>query len=103
MGNKFFAIKEKKRQKAEKDIIMLMESAGKIFKTNRKMAHLYAKKSRRLAMKNKIKLPANIKRRICKNCYSYLSPGINCRIRTRDGKLIIYCFECKKYTRFVLN
>jgi len=89
--------------KNRKDIIRLIESyfseAKKSFKTNKKQANDFVRKARRLSMKFKIKLKPELKRRFCKNCYSFLMPGINVRIRTREGKIIYYCLECKKFMR----
>ena len=49
-------------------------------------------------MKYKLRL-GKLKRKFCKHCYSYLMPGVNSRTRTKDGKVVIYCSECKNYTR----
>jgi len=62
----------------------------------------FVRKARRLAMKYKLKLPKALKRRFCKHCYGYLKPGINCRVRTNEGKIVYYCLKCKKYMRFPL-
>lgn len=102
MANKHFIMKQKLKENAQKDIIKFMELAEKFFKEDSKKSDLYVHKARRLAMKHKIRLPRNIKRRFCKHCYSYLVPGVNCRIRTREGKLICYCFRCKNYSRLPL-
>ncbi|MBU0615632.1 MAG: ribonuclease P [Nanoarchaeota archaeon] len=66
-------------------------------------ADLLVEKARRTAMKHKLKMPREYKRRFCKHCYSYLIPGKNCRVRTREGKVIYCCKECKKYMRFPID
>jgi len=60
----------------------------------------YVEIARRIAMKYKIKIPIELKRRFCKNCQTYLRPGVNCRVRTRKGRLIYYCKKCKNYSRY---
>ncbi|AFZ71156.1 RNase P subunit RPR2 [Caldisphaera lagunensis DSM 15908] len=52
----------------------------------------------RLSLKNKVKIPVNIKRSICKNCHVTLIPGVTSTIRVKSqGKfhyLTIKCKEC---------
>ncbi len=66
--------------------------------SNLKYANRYVTLARKLAMKVKVRIPVKYKRRFCKHCYKYLHSK-NSRTRTRDGKVIISCFECKKFTR----
>lgn len=103
MTNKYKVMKEKLKNKAKNDILEFMNLAKDSFKSDKKKSNMYVRKARRLAMKHRIKLPVSIKRRICKNCYSYIVPGVNCRVRTREGKLIYYCLECKRYMRMPLR
>jgi len=94
-----------KKQKAiaQERIAILFQEATEVFSKNHSLSHRYVTLARKLAMKFKTKIPLEFKRRFCKHCYKYLMPGTNARIRTRDGKLIIYCQECKKYTRIPLK
>ena len=102
MVNKFVLKKEKLKKKAQSEISNYFKLA-KISFLDKKKANMYVHKARRLAMKYNIRLNSNVKKRFCKHCYSYLFLGENCRVRTRDGKLIYYCMECKKYMRFPLK
>lgn len=81
---------------AKERILRLFEQAEK----KEEMANRYAKLAREIAMKYKVRIPTKLKRRICKHCYKYLKPGKNARIRTRQGKVVVYCLECKKYMRY---
>jgi len=78
----------------------LFKEARNVFKKDKSLANRYVKLARELAMKFKIKIPSNLKRRFCKHCYHFLMPGENLRVRTRDGKVVYYCLDCKKYMRF---
>ncbi|MFC1801498.1 ribonuclease P protein component 4 [Nanoarchaeota archaeon] len=69
----------------------------------KKLANRYVHLARKIAMKARIRMPKELKRQYCKHCYSYLKSGQNARIRTREGKLIIYCLECKKHSRIPLK
>lgn len=87
---------------AKKRIDILFSQADNIFPENSALADKYIDMARKLAMKFKIKLKSEYRRRICKHCYKYLRPGVNCRVRTVSGKLVYSCFSCKKFTRFTL-
>lgn len=98
-------IKKKIQAKKEANLLIpkLLEKSKKAYKKgNKKLSKTYSKKIRYLYMKHKLKLPKSIKRQLCKHCYTVLIPSINSRIRTKDKKLIIYCLDCKHYTRILL-
>jgi ribonuclease P protein subunit RPR2 len=103
MANKHQLIKEKAKKQAKTDILKYLDLAKKSFKQDSKKSNLYVHKARLLAMKHNIRLPKELKRTFCKHCYSYLVPGVNCRVRTREGKLIYYCLNCKRYMRIPLK
>jgi len=88
-----------KKELVEHRIEILFSEAKEIFKKDKEKSHSLVKKARGLSMKYKVKIPVELKRRFCKHCHSYLMPSVNVRIRTKDGKLISYCLECKKFTR----
>lgn len=95
MRNKKLVKKEAKRKVEE-----LFVYAESIFSSDKSLANRYVKIARKIAMKVNLRLPSKLKRKFCKHCYGFLMPGINCRVRTRDTKVIYYCLECKKYMRF---
>ena len=69
------------------------------------LAQRYVDMARRIAMAAKLRLPTEYRRQICKHCKSYILPGINCRIRTkqrREPHLIITCLNCGHQTRIPL-
>jgi len=90
---------QQKKELVRHKIEVLFKEANGAFKQDKAKANNLVKKARNLSMKYKVKIPNKLKRRFCKHCYSYLMPGTNCRIRTKEGKVVIYCIECKKFTR----
>jgi len=52
----------------------------------------------RLSTRNRVKLPRNVKRGICRNCGAPLIPGVTSRVRLeRDGRtsrLVVRCLIC---------
>ena len=97
--------KKLKAKKEAKALIPDLLKKAKIAykKGNKRLSKTYSGKIRYLCMKYKIRLPKSIKRQLCKHCYSILIPSVNCRIRTKQGRLITYCMECKRYTRLLLR
>ncbi len=91
--------KAKQKEIARERIATLFTQAAETFPKNKTLANRYITLARKLAMKVKIRIPLQYKRRFCKHCYAFLQPGVNSRTRTRDGKIIISCLECKKFTR----
>ena len=85
---------------AKKRIEILFEEAEKTYKKNPKLSDRYVNLARKIAMKVRISIPKELKRKFCKHCYSFLKPGVNCRVRTKNNKVIYSCFNCKKYMRY---
>jgi ribonuclease P protein subunit RPR2 len=98
--------KDKKIQKtiAErriKQLFLLAEQQALNNKLN--LANRYTELARKISMRYLVSIPKDYKRRFCKHCYSYLLPYVTCRIRIHRGKLIIYCYNCKRYFRIPLK
>jgi len=91
--------KPKQKEIALQRIKILFRQAEDTFHKNKVLANRYISLARTIAMKVHAQIPLELKRRMCKHCYKYLVPGTNARIRTRDGKVIISCLECKKFMR----
>ncbi|MFW5746015.1 MAG: ribonuclease P protein component 4 [Nanoarchaeota archaeon] len=58
------------------------------------------RKARNLAMKYRLRLPKEKKRKFCNNCYAFLIPSRNCRVRLQDGHVVYTCHECNHMMRF---
>jgi ribonuclease P protein subunit RPR2 len=95
--------KSKQKEIAKERIEILFEQAKLQFPKNKSLANRYVTLARKLAMKVRVRIPQEYKRKFCKHCHKYLQPGINSRTRTRDGKVIISCLECKKFMRIPIK
>lgn len=96
-----YSKKSAKFQKIAKErISILFKEAGSAFSKDKKLAHRYVTLARKIAMKYKVRIPRELKRKYCKHCYRFLMPGKNCRVRNKDGGTVYYCLECKRYMRF---
>jgi len=87
------------RKLAFESITNLFSQAELRFKKNIELSDRYVFLARKIAMKYKLKMPKALKMRVCKHCYKYLIPGVNCRVRLNKGKLVYYCFSCKNFMR----
>lgn len=98
--------KDKKIQKtiAKKRVVKLFELAEQNALSGKlKLANRYVEIARKISMRYLVSIPKEHKIRFCKHCYSYLLPNVNSRVRINDGKIVIYCNNCKKYTRIPLK
>ena len=92
--------KENPKEIALKRVKQLFKEADSVFNKDPKLAKRYVNLARKIAMKVRLRMPKELKRKFCKHCYSYLMPGVNLRVRTQRGKVVYYCLKCKKYMRF---
>jgi len=81
-------------------IRVLFEQAEGMVSEDSGLANRYVELARRIAMKNKVKLPSELKKKFCKKCHSYLVPSLNCRVRVHDRRVIYTCLICNHSMRF---
>ena len=100
MKKKYGKKPAEQRRIAQERIEILFKQAKNIFKEDSKLADRYVELARKIGMKYKVRIRTELKRKFCKHCYKYLMPGVNCRVRMHNGKVVYYCFSCKKFMRF---
>ena len=92
--------KNKQKQIALKRIEGLFELAyNKALNKNFKLADRYVCIARKISMKYLVSIPNKYKRCFCKHCYCYIFPNVNSRFRIKNGKIVIFCNNCEKFTR----
>lgn len=62
-------------------------------------AREYVRLARRIAERHRLRLPREFKRFTCDDCDTYLVPGRNARVRTRDGHVVVTC-DCGTHARY---
>lgn len=95
--------KKLKQEIALNRVKSLFKEAQQKFKTDSKLSQRYVDIARKTAMKVNLRLPRELKRKICKHCYHYLVPSKTCRVRIHKNKVIYYCLNCKNYMRFMIK
>jgi ribonuclease P protein subunit RPR2 len=61
-------------------------------------AREYVRRARRVAERHRLRLPRRFKRFTCDACDAYLRPGVNARVRLRDGHVVVTC-DCGAQSR----
>ncbi len=89
----------KYRKIGHERIEILFNEANNVFEKNQDLARKYIMLARKIAMRLRLRLPKELKRRFCKKCNSYLKSGINCKIRTKNKMIIYKCYNCNNITR----
>lgn len=84
------------RDMARQRIERLFELAEQEFAEHPERSNRYVELARRISMRNRVRIPPYLKRRMCRECYSYLVPGANARTRLhgRGRYIVTTCLEC---------
>jgi ribonuclease P protein subunit RPR2 len=62
-------------------------------------AREYVRLARRIAERNRLRLPREFRRFTCDACDAYLLPGVNARVRLQSGHVVVRC-ECGEIARY---
>ncbi len=86
---------------ARERIQILFELAKKEFDKHPERSKRYVELARKIGMRYNVRLTKEMKMSFCKKCFSYLKPGINCRVRVRKDKqsVILTCLKCGHISR----
>jgi ribonuclease P protein subunit RPR2 len=87
---------------AEERIGILFALAGKEFHRHPGRSHRYAELARKISMRYNVKIPKQLKGRLCNYCYRYLFPGKNCVVRSSSMRqaMEVKCLACGKVSRY---
>jgi ribonuclease P protein subunit RPR2 len=101
--------RRKIRKKQQKEIaihrirILFSLAKDEALKGNFPRADRYVYLARQMAMKTQTPVPREFKRWFCKHCYRFFLPGRSGRVRIQHGKIIMFCWYCKRYQRIPLS
>lgn len=61
----------------------------------KQLAQRYVNLSRRISEHYKVKMPKQLKYRVCKGCNNFLIPGLNCQVKVASSHgYVAYMCEC---------
>ena len=89
------------KKSAQDEVKRIFDLAKSFVSKDISKSMLYVTKARRLAMHHRMKLSRNYKGKFCKKCNTYFVPGKTVRVRTKEGKIVYTCLNCRKVRRFV--
>lgn len=86
---------------AKERIQILLDLAGKEFDKHPERSKRYVELARKIGMRYNVRPEKGMKMKFCSKCFSYLKPGVNCRVRTRKDKqsVVITCLACGHISR----
>ena len=85
---------------AQERIERLQQLAREAVKAGREdRARRYVRRARRIAERNRLRLPREFVRFTCDRCDTYLVPGRNARVRLQDGHVVVTC-DCGEHARY---
>jgi len=85
---------------ARERIEILFEQAQLAFGEFPDLSNRYVELARKIAMRQRIRIPRELRRRYCHHCSIYLVPGSNMRVRVHRGNVVVTCRSCNKHTRY---
>jgi len=92
------------REIAQERMRILFNLAREEFHKNPKRARRYVELIRKISMKNKVRIPLEIRRFICRKCNSLLVPASTLRVRVKEKKYVVYqCLNCGFKRRFQIK
>jgi ribonuclease P protein subunit RPR2 len=91
--------RRKAKKIARERIDVLFNKARDVFSQDRDLARRYVALARRIGTRHNVRFTKKDKLDACKNCNSFLVPGINCRVRTHASRVVITCLECGSVRR----
>ncbi|MDD1679899.1 MAG: ribonuclease P [Methanomicrobiales archaeon] len=87
---------------ARERIRILFQRAEDVYPADPCLAERYVHLARRIAMRHRIRIPRELKRRFCRSCDAFMVPGYSSRVRVHRHKVIITCLRCKRQQRYPL-
>ena len=88
------SVKDDSKAIAAERIERLFELAEQASKKRPELADRYVKLAWKIATRYNVRLPANLKRKFCRKCLSFLILGASCRVRIQSGCVTITCLRC---------
>jgi ribonuclease P protein subunit RPR2 len=98
MGMKYRDANRKKI--ARERIEVLFNRAAEFFPEDPEHAGRCVELARRIAMRQRVRIPRALRRRYCRRCHAYLVPGVNMRVRVHNGRVVVTCMHCGHQMRY---
>lgn len=74
----------------------LFELAEQEFLKHPERSRRYVQLAKRIAERNNVSIPKELRTEFCKYCSAYLKLGKNAKLRVKGKMLLLTCMECNK-------
>jgi len=88
------------KQLARERVDILFSQADRVYAEHPERSNRYVELARKIAMRQRIRIDREHRRRFCHHCSAFLKPGQNMRVRVHRGNVVVTCAACNKKTRF---
>lgn len=85
---------------AKERICLLFSRARDAFRDHPERSDRYVALARRIAMRQRVRIDREFRRRFCHHCHSFLVPGRNMRVRVHRGNVVVTCGICNRKMRY---
>ena len=91
-----------RRQIAGERVWILFTQAARFFPENHEWSDRCVALARRIAMKERIRIPRELRRQFCRSCYRFLVPGVTVQTRIHRSRVVVTCLSCGYRRRYPL-
>ncbi|MEW6221891.1 MAG: ribonuclease P [Candidatus Hadarchaeota archaeon] len=95
-------VRETNKKIAMERVERLFELAEGEFKMRPELSDRYVRLAWNIKTRYNLRLPAHLKRKFCRKCFSFWRPGVSCRVRVRSGRVVITCLKCGRIVRLAV-
>jgi ribonuclease P protein subunit RPR2 len=88
------------KQIARERVTALFRQAELAFLSHPERSNRYVELARKIAMRQRVRIDREFRRKYCHYCSAYLMPGQNMRVRVHSGNVVVTCLICNKKTRY---
>jgi ribonuclease P protein subunit RPR2 len=85
---------------ARERIALLFDRAREFFPEDPRASDRCVDLARRIAMRQRVRIPRELRRRFCRRCSAYFVPGSTLRVRVRHGTVVTTCLRCSAHRRY---
>ena len=79
---------------ALESIVSLMGQASENAEKKPELAKRYVELARKISSRYNVTIPAEWKRKFCKECFVFWEPGVTLKVRVRNRKVVYRCTAC---------
>ena len=94
--------KSDRKPVARERISILFAQAARFFPENPDWSNRCIALARRIAMKERIRIPRELRRTFCRRCSRYLVPGVTMQTRIHRSRVVVTCTSCGYHRRYPL-